>query len=170
MSASDLHESMINPAVRGQYLAAIRNRGKDVLINDVTEAMDLLISMSARLEAAEKRIAELESNARISQQARDGLLERAITAENELVRRDALEPVSLKIDLSGISEEAIKKVISSARQASGVICEPAAAVALPNELDNESGFVDLYRNGYNKAIADIAMRLDSAGIKWRAEE
>ena len=138
MSASDLHESMTNPAVRGQYLAAIRNRGKDVLINDVSEAMDLLISMSARLQDAQKRIAELENNetcqrlanaehviymkdlaihnilasrraqfkkrldaqkriaeledhARLSQQARDELLARAITAENELARRDALD-------------------------------------------------------------------------------
>ncbi|CBX44548.1 hypothetical protein P88_00370 [Erwinia phage phiEt88] len=91
MSASDLHESMINPAVRVQYLAAIRNRGKDVLINDVIEAMDLLVSMSVKLEAAQKRIAELEANARISQQERDGLLERAIEAEDELAWRDALD-------------------------------------------------------------------------------
>lgn len=61
MSASDIKEAMKSPLVRGQYLAAIRNRGKDVLLNNMAEAMDLLIAMAAEKEAAERERAELRA-------------------------------------------------------------------------------------------------------------
>lgn len=61
MSASDLHESMKDPVVLGQYLTAIRNRGKDVLIADVTKAMDLLIEMAVKVQSAERERDELRA-------------------------------------------------------------------------------------------------------------
>lgn len=83
MSASDIKEAMKSPLVRGQYLAAIRNRGKDVLLNNMAEAMDLLIAMAAEKEAAERERDELR---------------------DEIARRDAAagEPVSTQLVYSSV--------------------------------------------------------------------
>lgn len=61
---------------------------KDLAIHNILASRRA--QFKKRLDA-QKRIAELEANDRMNQQARDELLARAIEAEDELARRDALD-------------------------------------------------------------------------------
>lgn len=90
MSASDLHESMKDPVIRGQYLSSIRNRGKDVLIADVTEAMDLLIEMAVKVQSAERERDELRDGHTEAAKVISTWHNRAKAAEAEIARRDSV--------------------------------------------------------------------------------
>lgn len=120
-------------------------------------AVELLDS----LQDAQKRIAELEANAGISQQARDELLARAIKAEEELARREAAkgEPVAWQFYddgnwYNGVNNNGHRRNTEKAGYRVRDLYPAPQPATLPSELDNDSGFVDLYRNGYNKAISD----------------
>lgn len=142
----------------------------------------VVAELNEKMEAAQKRIAELEAYARLSQQARDGLLERAIEAEDELARRDAAkgEPVAWQFYddgnwYNGVDNNGHRRHTEKAGYRVRDLYPAPQPATLPSELDNDSGFVASYRAGYNKAISDARAlgcksALDTANVKWEVKK
>ena len=175
---------MKNPVVRGQYLAAIRNRGKDVLLNDMAEAMDLLIGMAAEKEAAERERDKLITQLSIATDRADINFDRAQAAETELARLKAAagEPVSFEwrqhysgIGKSGpwvkLNDERTYEKLKLKHSGDGdyefrelyTAAQPQPVVELPEPYDDGHGNLWLPQD----AVISV---LDEAGVKWEVKK
>lgn len=164
MSASKLQESMKDPVIRGQYLAELRDRTKDVLVGDITAVIDSLIEVAVTLEAAERERDELRERLSLVRKKRDAELNKNTQLEAELARRDAAagEPYGYvhkslyeAVGSTGLSNDHEAYRDSPTHIALYTAAQPAA---LPPEMKPEPEKYDVIDHGfiagYNQCRAD----------------